>query len=79
MVLFSLAAVLAVLAVLAIQLRGAPSRTQARPVVVLRRLYRTTVIETLPGPGSGTSVSQSLSSSGSVQPVPGGTTTRSSY
>jgi hypothetical protein len=77
--LFSLAAVLAVLALLAIQIRSGPSQTQARPLVVLRRIYRTTIVETLPGPGRGTSVSQSASSSGAVQAVSAAPTTRSSH
>jgi hypothetical protein len=65
--LFSVAAVLAVLAVLAHQLPASSQRV-SRPVRILRKIYRTTVIETVPGAGqaSGTSVSQSVSSSGSA-------------
>jgi hypothetical protein len=64
--LFSVAAVLAVLAVLAHQLPAA-SHVASRPVRILRKIYRTTVIETVAGGGraTGTSVSQSVSSSGS--------------
>ena len=67
-VIFSIAALLAVLAVLAAQLRASASHAPARPVIVLRRLYRTTVIETVGGRSGagGTSVSQSVSSSGSA-------------
>jgi hypothetical protein len=65
-VLFSLAAFLVVLALLAGQLRGAASHRASRPVLVVRKIYRTTVVETLDGGSgpAGTSVSQSVSSSG---------------
>jgi hypothetical protein len=65
--LFSVAAVLAVLAVLAHQLPASSQRV-SRPVRILRKIYRTTVIETVAGAGqtTGTSVSQSVSSSGSA-------------
>jgi hypothetical protein len=63
-ILFSLAAVLVVLALLARQLNTGTTGT-ARHAVLMRRIYRTTIVETVPGPGSGTSVSQSVSSSGS--------------
>jgi hypothetical protein len=65
-VLFSLAAFLVVLALLAAQLRGAASHGAPRPVLVVRKIYRTTVVETLTGGSgpAGTSVSQSVSSSG---------------
>lgn len=77
--LFSLAAFLAVLALLGWQLRATPARTApARPVVVLRRIYETKVIETIPGSGSGASVSQSVSSSGSGSAAVAAPTTRSS-
>src|SRR5689334_12357274 len=64
----SLAAFLAVLALLAWQLRsGAASRP--RPVVVLRRVYETRVVETLVGaPGPASSSSQSVSTSAVSSP-----------
>lgn len=61
--LFSVAAFLAVLSILARQLPA----TEHRPVpVVLRKIYRTTTVETIVGSAArgGTSVSQSVSSSG---------------
>jgi hypothetical protein len=61
------AAFLAVLALLAGQLRARTSRTAAAPVVVVRRIYETRIVETVPSAGgaaAGTSVSQSVSSSG---------------
>jgi hypothetical protein len=62
----SLAAFLVVLALLAAQLRGAASHGASRPVLVVRKIYRTTVVETITGGSgpAGTSVSQSVSSSG---------------
>ncbi len=77
-ILFSLAAFLVVLALLATQLRAHPLRSTPRQVVVLRRIYRTTVIETAPGRGSGTSVSQSVSSSGGGYSTSPAASTRSS-
>lgn len=65
MVLLTLAAVLTVLALLAWQLRtGAAVRTG--PARVVRRVYQTTIVETVVGPSqhSGSSVTQSVSSSG---------------
>lgn len=64
--LFTLAAFLVVLALLAHQMRVA-NYGGSHPVPVLRKIYRTTVIETIVGSSgpSGTSVSQSVSSSGS--------------
>jgi hypothetical protein len=79
-VLFSMAAFLVVLALLASQLRAVPAHTGARPVLVLRKEYRTTVIETIAngsGPG-GTSVSQSVSSSSAGGTAVAAPTTRSS-
>jgi hypothetical protein len=79
-VLFSLAAFLAVLALLAGQLRAASANSGARPVLVLRKVYRTTVVETIAG-GSragGTSVTQSVSSSGSGATTLAAPTTRTS-
>ena len=65
--LLGIAGFLVVLALLAWQLRSAPTRLASRPEVVLRRVYQTTVVETIKGSrsASGTSVSQSVSSSGS--------------
>ncbi len=80
MILFSLAAFLVVLALLAWQLRASPSAATARPVLVVRRVYQTTVVETIRGSGSGTSVSQSVSSSGSGSlPLAAPTTRTSSH
>jgi hypothetical protein len=65
--LFTTAAFLAVLALLAWQLRASPA-VHTRPVSVVRRVYETTVVETVIGPsskGGGSSVTQSVSSSGS--------------
>jgi hypothetical protein len=64
--LFSLATFLVVLALLAGQVRGAASHGASRSVLVVRKIYRTTVVETLNGGSgpAGTSVSQSVSSSG---------------
>ncbi len=77
--LLSCAAFLVVLALLAGELRGPAPRTAHKPVVVLRRVYETRVIETVRGPagggGGGTSVSQSVSSSGSAAPAPVSTRT----
>jgi hypothetical protein len=72
-VLFSLACFLALLALLSSQLRAAS--TSPRPVVVLRKIYRTTVITTIAGGTgpNGTSVSQSVSGSGAL-PVAAPTT-----
>jgi hypothetical protein len=65
--LLALAGFLAVLALLAGQLKAGAANVRARPVVVLRRVYETTVIETILGsrPGGGSSVTRSVSSSGS--------------
>jgi hypothetical protein len=76
--LLSLAAFLGILALLAWQLRASPSTATARPVLVVRRVYQTTVVETIRGSGSGTSVSQSVSSSGSGSVPVAAATTRSS-
>jgi hypothetical protein len=74
----TLAAFLAVLALLAWQMRSAPV-PRPRPVVVLRRVYETRVVETLIGrSGGGSSITQSVSSSGSSGPVTAGPTTRAS-
>lgn len=75
LMLFGLAAFLIVLTLLAIELRDAPVHHPA-PVVLVRRVYRTTVIETRIGPGRVTapSVSQSVSSSGAAGAAPAPTT-----
>lgn len=77
-ILSGLAAFLAVLALLAWQLRSSPSRAAGHRVLVVRRVYQTTVVETIRGSGSGTSVSQSVSSSGSGSVPIAAATTRSS-
>ena len=76
--LFALAGFLAVLALLAWQLKAAPTAT-TRPVVLLRRVYQTRIIETVHGPARGApAVSQSVSSSGSAAPLPPAPPTTSS-
>lgn len=77
-ILFSLAAVLTVLALLARQLNAASSLPAPQRQIVVHRVYRTTVVEKVPGPGRGTSVSQSVSSSGSAYSPSSAPTTRSS-
>lgn len=68
--LFSLAAFLAVLAMLVSQL-PVTSVAQHRAAVIIRRVYRTTVIETVVGGGAGgTTVSRSTSSSGGAVATP---------
>lgn len=74
--LFSLAAFLAVLAVLISQL-AITTVAQRRAAVIIRRVYRTTVIETVVGGHTGrTTVSRSTSSSGGppATPAPAPTT-----
>jgi hypothetical protein len=70
-VLFTLAGFLAVLAVLAHQL-PAFGRSDSRPSPVVRKIYRTTVIETLVGSAGPTGVTRSVSgsSSSATQPAP---------
>ena len=78
--LLTIAAFLAVLAVLAGQLRVSSAGSSLKPVVVLRKVYETRVVETVNGKGGGTrgtSVTQSVSSSGSAAPT-SAPTTRSS-
>jgi hypothetical protein len=79
-VLFSLATFLVVLALLATQLAGATSYPAAHPVLLVRKIYRTTVIETVTGATGhgGTSVSQSVSSSGASGAAVSTPTTRTS-
>jgi hypothetical protein len=76
--LFVLAAFLAVLALLAWQLKlGAGAFP--RHVILLRRVYQTRVIETVQGPSRGApAVTQSVSSSGSAPPPSAPPTTSSS-
>lgn len=64
---FALAATLGMLALLAWQFRAATGAS-GRPVVTVRRVYETRVVETVPGSGA-SSVSQSVSSSGSAGSV----------
>jgi len=78
--LFSLAAFLLVLALLGTQLSQAgSSHAAARRSVLVRRIYKTTIVERVlpagvggPGGAGGTSVTQSVSgsSSGSLLPAP---------
>ncbi len=77
--LLSLAGFLAVLALLAWQLQPS-AQSAAKPVMVVKREYTTTVIETVPGSSGagGTSVSQSVSSSGGGYAASAAPTTRSS-
>jgi hypothetical protein len=79
--LLALAGFLAVLALLAWQLSSSAAILGARPAIVLRRVYETTVIETIPGAGSGggrSSVTQSVSSSGASYTSGAAPTTRAS-
>jgi hypothetical protein len=62
------AAFLGMLALLAWQFRATAS-TSGKPVMVLRRVYETRVIDTVPGSGA-SSVTQSVSSSGSAGALP---------
>jgi hypothetical protein len=69
---------LVILGALAWQMRSAPARPRHR-IVVLRRVYETRVVETVVGaPGGGSSVTQSVSSSGSASALPAAPTTRTS-
>lgn len=69
-VLFSLAAFLAVLALLISQLAARPT-APARRELIVRREYRTTVIETVLGStAGGTTVSRSATSSAAAQSAP---------
>lgn len=79
----TLAAFLALLAILAGQLRSTTALHSARAAIVLRRVYQTTVMETIAAPsasgaGGGTSVTQSVSSSGSAYTPATAPTTRTS-
>jgi hypothetical protein len=77
-ILFSLAAVLIVLTLLTRQLVAEASAPVPRRQILVRKIYRTTIVETIPGARSGTSVSQSVSSSGSAYSAAPAPTTRSS-
>jgi hypothetical protein len=67
--LLSIAACLAVLAALASQ---RPAAAQTHPVRVFRKIYETTVVETIPDAGgrNTTSVTKAVSSSGGAAPIP---------
>jgi hypothetical protein len=69
-VLLTLASFLAVLALLAWQLRTSAT-VPLSPAKMVRRVYQTTIVETVVGPSqrSGSSVTQSVSSAGS-SPAP---------
>jgi hypothetical protein len=67
--LFSLATFLAVLAVLAHQL-PATKQPDLRPSAVLRKVYRTTVVETVAGGGAAPSVTQSVTGSSATHSAP---------
>jgi hypothetical protein len=67
-VVFTLAAFLGVLALLAWQFR-ATAAVPGKRVVLVRRVYQTRVVETVPGSGA-SSVTQSVSSSGSTGTLP---------
>lgn len=80
--LFSLAAFLVVLALLGTHLRDTPA-AHAPGALVIRRVYRTTVVErVLPagagGSAGGASVSQSVSGAGAEPPLPALPVTRTS-
>lgn len=66
--LFSLAALLLVLAFLGMQATHRSQARAARPVALLRRVYVTTVVERVPAHSTahGGSVTQSVSSSGAL-------------
>lgn len=72
--LFAVGAFLVVLAMLITQLHVAPSKPR---VVVVRRVYRTTVVETVLGQrAGGTTVSRSTTGAGSAPVAPAAPTTR---
>jgi hypothetical protein len=75
--LLSAAAFLSVLALLAWQLRSTGA-IRSRPIIVLRRIYVTRIVETVPGAEhGGSTVTQSVSGSATTSPA-GGAVTRSS-
>lgn len=76
--LLTLTVFLVMLAVLAWQMRSASAGPVHR-IVLVRRVYETRVVETVVGaPGGGSSVIQSVSSSGSASALPAAPTTRTS-
>jgi len=77
-ILLGLAAFLAILALLASQLRGAPSQGYTARAVVVRRIYLTRVIDSSSAAGGGSSVSQSMSSSPSSYSAAAPVTTHTS-
>jgi hypothetical protein len=81
--LFTLAAFLAVFAILAARLRATPALTPAPPprVVVLRRIYRTTIVDDGRSEGRGGAATVSVSTSGtaSAAPTPAPTTRSSTH
>ncbi len=80
--LFSMAAFLVVLALLGAGLNLGSGHAAARKSVLVRRIYKTTVVEkVLPagaGGAGGTSVSQSVSGASSAPPLPATPVTRTS-
>ncbi len=79
--LVTIAAFLSVLALLGREVRDAPRHVSAHRVVLIRRVYRTTVRETIVGgqaTAAGPAVTQSVSSSGSASSVASAPTTRTS-
>ena len=77
--LLTLAAFLLVLAVLAGRLRAAPAAAPVRHVVVLRRIYRTTIIDDSRSDSAGESSSSvSVSTSGGGSATPAAPATRTS-
>jgi hypothetical protein len=79
-VLLSVAAFLSVLALLGTQMRAAAaSHPRAPRVVLVRRIYQTTVVETTAGAGAGPpAVTQSVSSSGGGGSIVAAPATRTS-
>jgi hypothetical protein len=76
--LLTLTVFLIILGALAWQMRSVSARP-VRRMVVLRRVYETRVIETVVGAtGDGSSVTRSVSSSGSAAALPAAPTTRTS-
>lgn len=71
--LLTVAAFLGVLSLLARELEAKEPKRVVHPIVVIRKVYETRVIETVlgaPASGTGTSVSQSTSNSGPVSYAP---------
>jgi hypothetical protein len=76
--LLGLAAFLAILALLAGQVRSTATQGYTARTVLLRRIYVTKVIESSPAAGHATSVSQSVSSPASSYAAPAPVTTHTS-